>query len=103
MRDEATLRISAGAESAAGPLVTAMAARAGLTLQELDELEMAVELVLSEGPANRELVLVADEGSLAITIRPVSERWAARVQGLLTQLVAGVASGDGGLELRAGP
>jgi hypothetical protein len=101
MRDEATLRISAGAESVAGPLVSAMAARAGLTLQQLDELEMAVDFVLSEVAARRELRMLVGAGALTVRIVPVSPEWAARTQGLLSQLVARVVAADGALELLA--
>jgi hypothetical protein len=99
------LRLGAGTRGAAvaGPLVLALGSRAGLTVQELDEVELALELLLRgrcDGPAT--VTIAVDDGSLVVTIAPVAEEFTRRRAALLTQL-AGRLSVDGDrVELRAG-
>jgi hypothetical protein len=90
-------------EAIAGPLVAAVAARAGLTVQELDELQMAVEMVMrGRGETETTMRIHVESGRLTIEVAPVPAGWAARRRTLLETL-AGRMSLDGDrVELRAG-
>jgi hypothetical protein len=103
-RDRVQLRIRGIApESVVGPILTAMGARAGLTIQQLDELEMATELLLrgcTEPPVT--VVMEHQQGELRISVAPLAERWALRRSGILGELAGRVAVEGDRAELRAG-
>jgi hypothetical protein len=101
--DRVELRVvGVPAEAVAGPILTAMGARAGLTVQQLDELEMATELLVRgcTGPPVT-IVIEHSDGQLRVSVAPIAPSWAERRTALLGEL-AGFVEVDGErAELRA--
>jgi hypothetical protein len=91
------------AEAVVGPVLVAIGARAGLTVQQLDELELAAELLL-RGCAGREVTVEIGrvDGEVRVSVMPVAERWAARRSALLGELAGRIELRGERAELRAG-
>jgi hypothetical protein len=100
---ELRLAPAAPAETVASPLLTAMGARAGLTIQALDELQMAVEMLLHGRREGVTTVQIRIDGrALVVSIAPVpAARSRPRAQ-ILEQLAGRVAVDGEKVELRAG-
>jgi hypothetical protein len=90
-------------EAVVGPVLTAMGARAGLTIQQLDELELATELLLRGcvGSPVSVIISLADH-ELRVSVGPLAERWALRRSGILEELAGAVRVDGERAELRAG-
>jgi hypothetical protein len=77
-------------------LLLGLAARTDLPIEQLDELALAVDLVLSGCTAGEVCVeLWAGDDELAVSISPVPPRWPTRHRLVLESLVSGLdATGD---------
>jgi hypothetical protein len=103
--DTVQLRLGPGTRgtAVAGPLVLALGSRAGLTVQQLDEVELAVEMLLrgrGERPAT--ITISVDGSALVLAISPVPEDFARRRAGILEQLAGRLRVEGERVELRAG-
>lgn len=101
---EIRVRLSADAPRAAvfQPLLLVAGSRAGLSLEQIDDLSMAIELVLGQGATEdlRAEISIAP-GDLQIALRPVDSGWVQRRRGVLDALVTEVGGDSDRVMLRA--
>ena len=99
-----TGRFSSGrlARAVGSHLVLAVGANTGLAIDRLEELGIALDMVLAPADGRVALSLTPAEGGLRVAIEPVAEGWVERNRQLLCPLVDGVEIRTGGVELRAG-
>ena len=107
MRDQLSpvrVGLSAGSPQALvlTPLVLVMGSRAGLSIEQIDDLTMAMEVVLRGGARDRTAGLRAEPGWLEISIGNVDGDWIEQHRAMLSVLVAGLESDAEGVILRAG-
>ena len=97
-------RLSAAAPQVAvlGPLALVMGSRAGLSLEQIDDLAMAIELVVRHRRDERGAEFWAQDGTLEVFISEVDQAWLERHQGMLSVLVSEAEQDAGGLTLRVG-
>jgi hypothetical protein len=88
------------ARAVTGNLVLAVGARTAITVDRLDELAMAADLVLARS-GRVTVALTAGDGWLDVALAPVDAGWVGENRGLLESLVAEVAEADAGVRLRA--
>jgi hypothetical protein len=95
-------RLSAAAPQVAvlGPLALVMGSRAGLSLEQIDDLAMAIELVVRHRRDERGAEFWAEEGMLEVFISEVDQAWLERHQGMLAVLVSETELDAGGVRLR---
>jgi hypothetical protein len=103
--DTVELRLGPGSrgDAVAGPLVLALGSRAGLTVQQLDELELAVEMLLRHrGDAPATVTIAVEGDALVLAVSPVPEEVARRRSAILEQLAGRIELSGERVELRAG-
>ena len=95
-------RLSAAAPQVAvlGPLALVMGSRAGLSLEQIDDLAMAIELVVRHRRDERGAEFWAQDGTLEVFISEVDQAWLERHQGMLAVLVSETELDAGGVRLR---
>ena len=82
-----------------GPLALVMGSRAGLSLEQIDDLAMAIELVVRHRD-ERGAEFWAQDGTLEVFISEVDQAWLERHQGMLAVLVSETELDAGGVRLR---
>jgi hypothetical protein len=82
--------------------VLAVGAGTGLAIDRLEELGIALDMVLAPADGAAVLSLTPAEGGLTVAAEPVEANWVERNRQLLCSLVDGVEITTGGVELRAG-
>jgi len=103
--DTVELRLGPGTRGdvVAGPLVLALGSRAGLTVQELDEVELALDMLLrGRGDAPATITIAVEGEALVLAVSPVPEDVARRRTGILEQLAGRIELSGERVELRAG-
>ncbi len=90
------------ARAVSAHLVLAAGARSALAIDRLDELCMAVDLVLARSPAPVTVAVTAGSDWLSVAVDPADADWIERNASLLASMVAGVRMHGAGVELRAG-
>ncbi|MDX6591996.1 MAG: hypothetical protein QOJ13_1192 [Gaiellales bacterium] len=84
------------------PLLLAAGARAGLSLEQIDDLAMAIELVLAHAsPDDLRAEISIAPGDLQIALMPVDLVWVERRRTMFDALVAEVGGDSGRVMLRA--
>jgi hypothetical protein len=99
------VQIPAGSPSApvAVPLVLGLAARAGLAVEQVDEVALATEMLLGErAPADLLITLSVDGGSLTVAIDGLPIDRVERRRALLPELVDGLEVDGARVVIRAG-
>ncbi|MGN6379401.1 MAG: hypothetical protein ACTHNU_10660 [Gaiellales bacterium] len=99
-----TGRFSTGrlARAVSPRLVLAVGARTELSIDRLDELGMAVDMVLAQASGQSVVVLTPEPQHLTVAVQPAADSWVERHRQLLASLVDRVEIVPGGVELRAG-
>jgi hypothetical protein len=99
-----TGRFSSGrlARAVGSQLVLAVGANTGLSIDRLEELGIALDMVLTPADGGAVISLTPAEGGLTISVEPVAAAWVERNRQLLCSLVDGLEITTGGVELRAG-
>ena len=103
--DTVELRLGPGMRgtAVAGPLVLALGSRAGLTVQQLDELELAVDMLLrGRGEGVATITMMLEGGSLVVLLQPIAEEFTRRRTSILEQLAGRLRVEGERVELRAG-
>ncbi len=90
------------ARAVSTPLVLAAGARTALAIDRLDELCMAVDLVLAGSSAPVTVAVTAGADWLGVVVDPADADWLARNGSLLGSLAQVVRPDGSGVELRAG-
>jgi hypothetical protein len=90
------------ARSVSAHLVLAAGARSAVTIDRLDELCMAVDLVLSRSPGPVTVRVTVGPDWLSVGVDPADDDWLARNEGLLGPMVVVTPADGSGVELRAG-
>jgi len=101
---EIRVRLSADAPRAAvfQPLLLVAGSRAGLSVEEIDDLSMAIELLLGHGsPSDVKAEITILPGDLQIALMPADLEWIERRRAMFDALVADVEGGPGRVMLRA--
>jgi hypothetical protein len=101
---EIRVRLSADAPRAAvfQPLLLVAGARAGLSIEQIDDLSMAIELLLGHGGRDDlRAEFWISPGDLQITLKPVDLAWVDRRRPMFDALVAEVGGDSGQVMLRA--
>jgi hypothetical protein len=101
---EIRVRLSADAPRTAvfQPLLLVAGARAGLSLEQIDDLSMAIELLLAHGaPDDLRAEISISPGELQIALMPVDVAWVERRRPMFDALVAEVGGDSGRVMLRA--
>jgi anti-sigma factor ChrR (cupin superfamily) len=95
-------RLSAAAPQVAvlGPLALVMGSRAGLSLEQIDDLAMAIELVVQHRRDERGAEFRAEPGSLEVFISEVDQAWLEHHLAMLAVLVSETELDAGGVRLR---
>ena len=96
-------RLAAGSPQAQvlAPLALVLGTRAGLTIEQIDDLVLALELVVRGQPADRSAELVASGRDLEVTLTAVDPGWLEEHRRMLAVLVTDVEQRDEDLKLRA--
>jgi hypothetical protein len=100
---EIRVRLSADAPRAAvfQPLLLVAGSRAGLSLEQIDDLAMAIELLLAHGNADDlRAEFSISPGDLQIALMPVDLSWVERRRAMFDALVAEVGGESGRVMLR---
>ena len=101
--DSARVRLSAGAPQAQvlTPLALVLGARCGLSVEQIDDLVMALELLVNERPAHaREVRFAASGQGLEVVVEAVADELLDRRGRMLAVLVAEVSRQPGAVRLR---
>jgi hypothetical protein len=101
---EIRMRLSADAPRAAvfQPVLLVTGARAGLSVEQIDDLSMAIELLLGHGsPSELYAEIAISPGDLSISLAPVDSAWVDRRRPMFDALVAEVGGDSGRVVLRA--
>jgi hypothetical protein len=95
-------RLAAGSPQAQvlTPLALVMGSRAGLSLEQIDDLSLALELIVRGAPAERWAHLRAGDGEIEITLSTVDPAWLDERRSMLEVLVGELTADDGGVQLR---
>jgi hypothetical protein len=95
-------RLAAGSPQAQvlAPLALVLGSRAGLPIERIDELVLALELVVRGQPSGRSAELVAGGSDLEVTLTRVDPDWLEAHRGMLAVLVTEVEQRDEDLRLR---
>lgn len=95
---------SAPVAALAEPVLLALGARAGIDVSRLDELAMALQLVVRRSGRPLLIELTPDTGRLTVAVRPLEPGELRDCQEALSRLVAAVEVADdgAGLVMRAG-
>jgi hypothetical protein len=83
-----------------GPLALVMGSRAGLSLEQIDDLAMAIELVVRHRRDERGAEFWAERGSLEVFISEADQAWLEQHLGMLAVLVSETELDTGGVRLR---
>ena len=96
-------RLAAGSPQAQvlAPLALVLGTRAGLTIEQIDDLVLALELIVRGQPSGRSAELVAGGGDLEVTLTAVDPGWLEEHRRMLAVLVTDVEQRDEDLKLRA--
>jgi hypothetical protein len=99
-----TGRFSSGdlARAVSGRLVLAAGARSAIAIDRLDELCMAVDLVLARSSAPVTVAVTAGPDWLSVAVDPADADWLQTNGGLLGSMVQELRTHGSGVELRAG-
>jgi len=99
-----TGRFSSGrlARAVGSELVLAVGAGTGLAIDRLEELGIALDMVLAPADGEAVVSLTPAAGGLTVAAEPVAAGWVERNRQLLCSLVDGVEITTRGVELRAG-
>ena len=99
-----TGRFSSGrlARAVGSELVLAVGATTALSIDRLEELGIALDMVLARADGAAVVSLTRSDGGLTVAAEPVAEGWVERNRQLLGSLVDGVEITTRGVELRAG-
>ena len=83
------------------PLALVMGARAGLSVEQIDDLAMAIELLVRHRPqADRHAVFAVDQGRIEVSLTGIDAEWLERSGQMLGVLVSAVTTGPTGVSLR---
>ncbi len=95
-------RLAAGSPQAQvlAPLALVLGSRAGLSIEQIDDLVLALELIVRGQPSGRSAELVAGGSDLEVTLTAVDPAWLEEHRGMLTVLVTDVEQQDEDLRLR---
>lgn len=81
-------------------LVLVLGARAGLSVEQIDDLAMALEMLVRHPPPSaREAVLEAHDGRLEVSLSNVDREWLHERRPMLAVLVSEVAETPSGVRL----
>jgi hypothetical protein len=96
-------RLAAGSPQAQvlAPLALVLGSRAGLPIERIDDLVLALELIVRGQPSARSAELVADGGDLEVTLTAVDPAWLEEHRGMLVVLVTDLEQRSQDLRLRA--
>ena len=82
------------------PLALVLGARAGLSIEQIEDLAMALELLVKHQPAtSRQARFAASEHQLEISLSDVDQEWVERRRPMLEVLVPEVTGDGGGVRL----
>lgn len=97
-------RLSADAPKVAvlTPMALVMGARAGLSIEQIDDLTMAIELLAAHGTGEMGAEFRAGQGRLDLFVSDVDGAWLAQRRSMLSTLVSEIEEDSGGLTLRIG-
>jgi hypothetical protein len=83
------------------PLALVLGARAGLSIEQIDDLAIALELLVRHQPATaRRARFVTSEGRLDVSLSEIDQDWLERRGPLLAVLVSEVEGDSEGVRLR---
>src|SRR5215831_12974621 len=96
-------RLAAGSPQAQvlAPLALVLGSRAGLPIEQIDDLVLALELIVRCQPSARSAELVAGGGDLEVTLTAVDPAWLEEHRGMLAVLVTDLEQRSDDLRLRA--
>jgi hypothetical protein len=103
-RSSVRARLSADAPKTAvlTPMALVMGSRAGLSIQQIDDLTMAIELLAAQGQGEMAAEFQAGEGRLDLFVSDVDGEWLQRRRSMLSALVPELEEDSGGLRMRIG-
>ena len=85
------------------PLALVLGARAGLSIEQIDDLGMALELLVLNPPAvDREARFAVADGGLEVRIGGIEHSWLEQRRQMLAVLVSELTLEAGGVRLRVG-
>jgi len=86
------------------PLALVLGARVGLSIERIDDLAMAIELLVRHQPATaRDARFSISEGWLEVSLSGIDQEWLERRTPMLQVLVSQVIGDPGGVRLRVVP
>jgi hypothetical protein len=96
-------RLAAGSPQAQvlAPLALVLGSRAGLPIEQIDDLVIALEVIVRGQPSGRRAELVAGAGDLEVTLTAVDPGWLEEHRGMLAVLVTDLEQRAEDLRLRA--
>jgi hypothetical protein len=99
------IRATFSADAPQAEVLTALAlvtgSRAGLSVEQLDDLVMALELLVRRRPGHsRNVIFAAGERGLEVSVSDVDNAWLHRRRPMLAVLVSDVAEDPHGVRLR---
>jgi len=97
-----SVRLSAQAPQVAvlTPLTLVLGARAGLSIEQIDDLAMALELLVRNQPTtSRQASFAASKGRLEVSLSDIDHEWLERRTPRLEVLVSEVVGDAGGVRL----
>ena len=84
------------------PLALVLGSRAGLSIEQIDDLAMALELLVRHQPTtSRRVTFAAAENRLEISLSDIDQEWLERRRPMLAVLVSEVTGDAGGVRLLA--
>lgn len=97
-----SVRLSAEAPQVAvlTPLALVLGARAGLSIEQIDDLAMALELLVRHQPTtSRQASFAASQSRLEVSLSDIDQQWLEQRTPMLEVLVSEVAGDAGGVRL----
>lgn len=98
----ATLSATAPKVAVLTPMTLVMGSRAGLSIEQIDDLTMAIELVARHRDGELGAEFRAERGRLDVYVSDVDGAWLDQQRSMLSVLVSELEQDAGGLTLRVG-